>query len=191
MLPVWTKELSVHNDAIDEQHKKLFEIAGKAYALTNKQVTKEEIIVILRELLSYTQEHFKDEEAYMESIFYPNLEKHREKHKGIIKDMTSAVMQIKNINDLKEKLAVIAKKWLLEHILKEDMQIEKFRRNTCQIAIPEVSYEEVQEEQKIKYVCSCPNKVHNVPLKIHDRIQNEGANFNCKVCKEPIKLLGE
>ena len=71
MLPSWSKELSIHNDAIDEQHKKLFEIARRAYALTNKKATKEEIITILRELLNYTQEHFKDEEAYMESIYYP------------------------------------------------------------------------------------------------------------------------
>ena len=65
MLPSWSKELSVHNEAIDEQHKKLFEIAGRAYALTNKKATKEEIITILSELLNYTQEHFKDDEAYM------------------------------------------------------------------------------------------------------------------------------
>ena len=71
MLPSWSKELSVRNDAIDEQHKKLFEIAGRAYELTNKKATKEEIITILRELLNYTKEHFKDEEAYMESIYYP------------------------------------------------------------------------------------------------------------------------
>ena len=33
MLPSWSKELSVHNDAIDEQHKKLFEIEKKKLSL--------------------------------------------------------------------------------------------------------------------------------------------------------------
>lgn len=36
MLPTWTKDISVHNDKIDAQHKKLFEIAGRAYMMTEK-----------------------------------------------------------------------------------------------------------------------------------------------------------
>ena len=127
MLPTWSDDISVHNDSIDEQHKKLFEIAEMAYDLANKQTSKEEVIEILRELLQYTQEHFKDEEQYMASIYYPYLEQHRIKHREIIRDMTILITNIRNINDLKIKLGIIVKKWLLKHILKEDMQIEKFR----------------------------------------------------------------
>ena len=207
MLPSWSKELSVHNEAIDEQHKKLFEIAGRAYALTNKKATKEEIITILRELLNYTQEqkeeiitilrellnytqeHFKDEEAYMESIYYPRLIQHKERHREIIRDMTSAVMQIRNVDDLKEQLAVIAKKWLLEHIIREDMQIEKFRRSTCQITPQETKVKNIVEESKVQYTCNCQGKVHLVPLELHNKIQKENVIFNCKTCKGRIKLL--
>ena len=189
MLPSWSKELSVHNEAIDEQHKKLFEIAGRAYALTNKKATKEEIITILRELLNYTQEHFKDEEAYMESIYYPRLIQHKERHREIIRDMTSAVMQIRNVDDLKEQLAIIAKKWLLEHIIREDMQIEKFRRSTCQITPQETKVKNIVEESKVQYTCNCQGKVHLVPLELHNKIQKENVIFNCKTCKGRIKLL--
>ncbi len=192
MLPSWSKELSVHNDAIDEQHKHLFDIAGRAYALINKKATKEEIVTILKELLNYTQEHFRDEEDYMESICYPRLEQHREKHREIIRDMTNSVMQIRNVNDLKEKLAVIAKKWLLEHIIREDMQIEKFRRSVCQItsSMPKKSSNEAEyEEKKIKYTCQCKGKIHLVPLTLHNKIQKEKALFNCKVCKAIIQFL--
>lgn len=186
MLPVWSKDISVHNDRIDEQHKKLFEIAGRDYALTNKQTSKEEIIEILRELLQYTQEHFKDEEQYMASIYYPYLEQHKAKHREIIRDMTVSVTNIRNVNDLKTQLGVIAKKWLLEHILKEDMQIEKFRRNTCQLPAREIEDDFVEEKEK--YGCECPNKVHLVPLDVHKRIQ-EGAVFSCKVCSKQIRKI--
>lgn len=189
MLPSWTKDLSVHNEVIDEQHKKLFEIAGRAYALINKKATKEEIVAILKELLNYTQEHFKDEEEYMESIYYPRLEQHREKHREIIQDMTNSVMQIRNVDDLKEKLAMIAKKWLLEHIIREDMQIEKFRRSVCQIT-PSKPKNSSDEEKKIKYTCQCKGKIHLVPLALHNKIQKEKALFNCKVCKATIQFLG-
>lgn len=40
MLPAWSKEISVHNEKIDEQHKKLFEIAGRAYMMTEKNQAK-------------------------------------------------------------------------------------------------------------------------------------------------------
>ena len=106
--------------------------------------------------------------------------------------MTNSVMQIRNVDDLKEKLAVIAKKWLLEHIIREDMQIEKFRRSVCQItsSMPKKSSNEAEyEEKKIKYTCQCKGKIHLVPSTLHNEIQKEKALFNCKVCKAIIQFL--
>ncbi|VEG61881.1 Hemerythrin-like iron-binding protein [Campylobacter jejuni subsp. doylei] len=50
MLPKWDKTFSVHNAKIDEQHKKLFEIAGKVEYLIDKPVYKDEIKNLLAEL---------------------------------------------------------------------------------------------------------------------------------------------
>ncbi len=192
MLPSWSKEISVHNEKIDAQHKKLFEIAGRAYMMTEKKSSKEEVIGVLRELLEYTKEHFKDEEEYMQSISFPRLEAHRVRHQEIIKDMVSAVMQVQNLNGLKDEIAKIAKNWLLEHIIKEDMQIEKFRRNTC--PLPQAKPVESKNteiptnlgDRKIEYTCSCPNKVHYVPVEVDQKIRAGGV-FNCKVCKQAIQ----
>lgn len=191
MLPTWSKEISVHNEKIDEQHKKLFEIAGRAYMMTEKKSSKEEVIGVLRELLEYTKEHFKDEEEYMQSISFPRLEAHRVIHQDIIRDMVSAVTRVQNLNDLKDEIAKIAKNWLLVHIIKEDMQIEKFRRNTCPLPIkpaePKPEEKPVQtENKKIEYLCGCPNKVHYVPLDVDKKIRAGGV-FNCKVCKQAIQ----
>ncbi|TLD86972.1 hemerythrin family protein [Helicobacter sp. MIT 05-5294] len=191
MLPTWTKDISVHNDRIDAQHKKLFEIAGRAYMMTEKKSSKEEVIGVLRELLEYTKEHFKDEEEYMQSISFPRLEAHRAIHQGIIKDMVGAVTRVQNLNDLKDEIAKIAKNWLLVHIIQEDMQIEKFRRNTC--PLPQKQAEPEIEEQpsktadnKIEYICGCPNKIHYVPVDVDKKIRAGGV-FNCKACKQAIQ----
>ncbi|WP_297809607.1 hemerythrin family protein [uncultured Helicobacter sp.] len=189
MLPTWSKEISVHNEKIDEQHKKLFEIAGRAYMMTEKKSSKEEVIGVLRELLEYTKEHFKDEEAYMQSISFPRLEMHRGRHQEIIRDMISAVTQVQNLNNLKDEIAKIAKNWLLEHIIKEDMQIEKFRRNTCPLP-PQKPIEPNIEEQRLderkkEYICGCPQKVHYVSEEVDKKIRAGGV-FNCKVCKQVI-----
>ena len=64
----------------------------------------------------------------MESINYPELEPHRKIHKEIIKSMVHLIGSIKTTNDLKERLYLISKQWLLEHILFEDMKISEFVR---------------------------------------------------------------
>ena len=196
MLPEWSAAISVRNDDLDAQHKKLFEIAKRAYSFSYKQATKEEIIKLLRELLRYTQEHFHDEEIYMEAIGFPGLAEHREKHRAIVKEMTEIVKEIKTLDDLRDRLIIITKKWLFEHIIKEDMQYEKFRRTS--MAVPQIDIaqeiekiEEIAglEETAIKYICNCENKVHLVPYRVHEKIQSQDSVFCCKACKGPIKIF--
>lgn len=65
-------------------------------------------------------------------------------HKNIIHDMSYLIQNIKTTNDLKEKLYAISKKWLLEHMLYEDMKVEQYRSSEDD---GEVSFEEVKEEK--------------------------------------------
>ena len=113
---------------IDEQHKKLFELAGAVEDIAEHAVSKGKIKELLSEFFHYMRDHFSDEEKYMESINYPELEPHRKIHKEIIKSMVHLIGSIKTTNDLKERLYLISKQWLLEHILFEDMKISEFVR---------------------------------------------------------------
>ncbi|EDA5033099.1 bacteriohemerythrin, partial [Campylobacter jejuni] len=130
MLPKWDKTFSVHNAKIDEQHKKLFELAGKVEYLIDKPVYKDEIKNLLAEFFNYMKDHFYEEERYMELIKYPDIETHKKIHKHIIQSMIELIKNIKSTNDLKEKLYLAVKKWLLEHILYEDMKVEQYRRSS-------------------------------------------------------------
>ena len=56
---------------IDEEHKKLFEIADEAYELYKNEFIPDKydhIAKILNELRDYTKIHFQHEEEYMKSI---------------------------------------------------------------------------------------------------------------------------
>ncbi|OEV90398.1 chemotaxis protein [Campylobacter jejuni] len=77
MLPKWDDSYSVHNAKIDEQHKKLFELAGKVEYLIDKPVYKDEIKNLLAEFFNYMKDHFYEEERYMELIKYPDIETHK------------------------------------------------------------------------------------------------------------------
>lgn len=188
MLPKWDDKFSVHNSHIDAQHKQLFKLAGQAYALANKQITIEEIKALLMGFFDYMKKHFRDEEIYMEAIGYPDLERHHQIHRKIVQDLAGLIQETKNADDLKEKLAIIAKDWLLTHILQEDMKIEQYRRQSYKNgqAEEESSFEQTPQAEEIyHYVCNCPGKVHDVPYLVHKKIKN-GASFRCRSCKTAI-----
>lgn len=126
MLPKWSNEYSVHNFMIDEQHKKLFEIANIADNMIGRQTDALEIKKVLIALFEYMKTHFKDEEAYMRSINFPGYESHALKHRNIIGEMTLLVKNMKH--DFKQQLAIITEQWLLRHILQDDMMIGEYQQ---------------------------------------------------------------
>ncbi|EAK0822705.1 bacteriohemerythrin [Campylobacter lari] len=192
----WAKEYSVHNKTIDEQHKALFDIAKKAYLIAENHASISEIKSVLSELFEYVKTHFKDEEAYMESIAYPDLEHHKKIHQEITASLIALVKNIKTVNEFKAQLNVITEKWLLEHILKEDMKYHKYEKQK-QLQAKESTFEEdtsavecTFEEitpKYIIYVCGCLNEKHKIPHRVHLQIL-DGAKYNCKVCKKTIRI---
>lgn len=108
--------------------------------------------------------------------------------------MIDLIKNIKSTNDLKEKLYTVSKKWLLEHILYEDMKVEQYRRSSLSSEDDsEVSFEEVKEEKDDEtalyfYTCECVGQIHDVPFGIHQKIQLKGAKFKCKKCKMAIQF---
>ncbi|MCR2056355.1 bacteriohemerythrin [Campylobacter helveticus] len=193
MLPKWDDSFSVHNAKIDKQHKKLFELAAKVEMVSDRAVSKNDVKDLLAEFFNYMKDHFNDEEKYMHLINYPDLEAHRKIHKEIIQTMINLIKDIKSTNDLKEKLYVIAKKWLLEHILYEDMKVEKWRSaglsdDSGGSVSFELSEDDEDKEQFYLYICDCPGKVHDVPYAIHQKMELQGKKFICKNCKQAIRF---
>lgn len=193
MLPKWDDSYSVHNAKIDEQHKKLFELAGKVEFMFDKPVYKDDVKALLAEFFNYMKDHFNDEEKYMKLIGYPDLEEHKRIHKEIIQSMIDLIKNIKSTNDLKEKLYTVSKKWLLEHILYEDMKVEQYRRSSLASEDDgEVSFEEEGDEELENavylYICKCPGAIHDVPFGIHEKIKLQGKKFKCKKCREALEF---
>ncbi|MGD9718617.1 MAG: bacteriohemerythrin, partial [Sulfurimonadaceae bacterium] len=76
----WDNNYKIGIDAIDQQHKKLFVLVNKLYDLEDEGDFKQELKQILYDFSDYMKTHFKDEEAYMESIGYPALSEHKKYH---------------------------------------------------------------------------------------------------------------
>lgn len=121
-------EYKIGVEHIDEQHKKLFELADKAYMLLNDEFTIDKydrIVEILNELKDYTIFHFKSEEEYMESINYKRMFTQKIEHNRFIKALEEIDLTHvdQNQDESLVKMLEFLNQWLTEHILKNDKLI--------------------------------------------------------------------
>ena len=121
---------------IDEQHKTLFDIIRQANELVQERMLTDkydEIMDILDELHSYTEDHFRDEEAYMKKIKYPKLPQQVSAHNAFIDKLVKLDLgDIDYIDEHQqeylEDLIVYLLDWLTHHILIMDHQIAEWAK---------------------------------------------------------------
>ncbi len=124
----WSEDYKIGIEKIDQQHEKLFEIAGRAYNLlkNNFRIDKyDEIVEIIEELKAYTAYHFKTEEDYMESISYKRFFSQKVAHNDFIEKING--IDLKKVDNdqgqhLLEILDFVAN-WIKDHILGQDKLI--------------------------------------------------------------------
>lgn len=124
----WKQDYVLGVKIIDEQHKKLFEIAGRAFQLLKNDFRTDkydEIVAILGELKDYTIFHFKTEEEYMMSIGYKKFLSHKVYHNDFIEAINNADLSKidKNQDEYIMELLGFVAKWIDDHILQKDKQI--------------------------------------------------------------------
>ena len=122
------EEYKIGIESIDEQHKKLFELADKAYMLLKDAFSLDKydkIVEIVEELKEYTIFHFKSEEEYMESINYKRLFTQKIEHEKFIKSLDDIDLRHldQNQDDSLVKMLNFLNEWLTEHILGNDKLI--------------------------------------------------------------------
>lgn len=125
---VFTEEYMTGIPLIDGEHETLFEIIGEANDLVKAELLHDkydEILKILGKLKDYTNEHFQDEEEYMESIQYPGLEAQKMAHQAFVSKLEEIDLDQVDQNQQKylEELMEFLFGWLSNHILKSDKLI--------------------------------------------------------------------
>lgn len=113
---------------IDEEHKKLFEIANTGYELLTNEFIPDKydyIMEVVDELRDYTKYHFDHEETYMNSIKYKRLLSQKVSHDDFIDKINSYDSEIVDENQKESLLELLEflTTWLVEHIYKQDKLI--------------------------------------------------------------------
>lgn len=117
-------------EQIDNEHRRLFELADELYTLKHEQFIPDKydnIRDILTELRDYTNTHFEHEEEYMKSIGYTRMFTQKVQHdelREIIHGWDLDAIDENQDAAIDEMLATITD-WLVNHILKQDKLIGK------------------------------------------------------------------
>lgn len=128
----WRKQLSVGNEEIDRQHKRLINLINEMY---NSLVTgrgKDTIRWVMDELVDYTKTHFGYEESFMAKIEYPYIAEHLHEHEGL----TEQVLELSRrsmLPDVEMGLVLetlnFLKDWLMRHIIASDLKCIKYAKS--------------------------------------------------------------
>jgi len=120
-LLVWSNMFAVGVKEIDDQHKKLVDLANKLNDEMAAGRGKEVLGRILSDLISYTQYHFATEEKLMKQHSYAQAAGHMEQHKQLV----ATVAELKKKYDKGEatltgEVMTFLRDWLTKHILNTD-----------------------------------------------------------------------
>lgn len=124
----WKDDFKIGIYEIDNQHRRLFEIAEDTYNLLKNEFILDKydkIIELISELKDYAKYHFKSEEDYMEKIGYKRLLSHKVEHKDFIEKIDS--IDVFKIDQNQEayvmELLDFIVNWISNHILEKDKKI--------------------------------------------------------------------
>ena len=117
----WQPIYSVNVSKMDEQHKKLIKLVSDLQDAMNQKKGDVQVAETLKQLRSYTVNHFADEEALMAKYGYPDLTNHKKLHKELV----AKVDQLEKDMKAGGKLVVVnvmmmLNEWLFGHITKAD-----------------------------------------------------------------------
>jgi hemerythrin len=129
MRPQFEAKYSVGIEQVDQEHRRLFEIAGRAYdgLSANDEAAEAATRAAVAELLDYTATHFASEESLMESTGYPDLAEHRQQHQHLLAQAHDMEMRTEfGDQSMPVELNHFIHRWLVDHIEGSDKKFGEF-----------------------------------------------------------------
>ncbi|MBC8267998.1 MAG: hemerythrin family protein [Rhodospirillaceae bacterium] len=122
----WRDSLSVGNDFIDDDHKKLFVLINQ-YEIAVQQKNPVILEDAFNGLVEYAHSHFEREQNLMEAVHYPDRRAHADQHTILIDSMDDfhkSLTKEKSIDI--GKVSKFLHDWLIDHVINEDMKLKPY-----------------------------------------------------------------
>lgn len=121
----WVTANSVHIEILDDQHRKLFEIAN--HLMDVFESDSDDLLTVIDGLLNYISVHFRDEHTVMIKAKYPGFMAHSQEHQHFIEKVQEFLSGYRNDDkNLGLNMVVFMKEWIRDHTTGKDLQYAEF-----------------------------------------------------------------
>ena len=126
----WKDYYKLGIQIIDEQHKRLFDIAQEAEEMIElpEYLDKfDDIVALLNELRDYIKYHFQQEEELLLEIKYKQFFSHKVEHNDFIEYIYSFDLEDIDQHQNERGITIVTMliEWLIEHVLVKDKEWSK------------------------------------------------------------------
>lgn len=129
---IWTDEMSVGNAKIDNDHKYLISIINTIETALNCEAPVQVLSAYVSQLIDFSHEHFKREEAYQAEIKYPFQESHKNEHKVLMEQIKQIQENLRLHADAEAYifttpgLVNILSDWFMNHFKQKDITMKEY-----------------------------------------------------------------
>ena len=131
MYAEFTDDLVTGNEMIDTQHRELISKINDLLKSCEERSNQSGAARMLNFLADYTEYHFNAEEALQESINYPGIKEHKEKHEELrrtVQELHEMLTEEEGPTDaFVEKVTEKIRDWLYYHIQTFDRSVAEFK----------------------------------------------------------------
>jgi hemerythrin-like metal-binding protein len=123
----WTPALETGHPIIDRDHRQLIDTLNSLEDALKKGAGKEEMGRIIGFLNTYTREHFRREEGYMQQVRCPAHGTNCSAHAELVKKLDGWVQQLNTTGATTLLVLTVfreANQWIHQHILKVDCRLK-------------------------------------------------------------------
>lgn len=121
----WSDEYNLNVDKIDDDHKQIVRLINILIEEINIG-KKPAMIKAFNDLINFSKQHFDEEEDYMRSFNYPQLDAHAKVHKRLISQLHDHRDSINRGEFNGSKVVLFIQNWLLSHIMGIDNDYVKY-----------------------------------------------------------------
>lgn len=118
----WDDAYLIGHNEVDSEHRGIFELLKKIHSCGDDLA---KTLDVVKEIIKHTKIHFINEENFMKSINYKDIDSHKSLHKDIADKLNTIIKNIKTMS-LEEVVMSIDDfiyKTILPHILLEDKKV--------------------------------------------------------------------
>ena len=125
----WRKDYAVGVAQIDAEHHGLFDLVNEFHDTYAHGDSRRKAAQVLNRLVAYAEEHFQHEEQLMGESGYPLLDQQKELHSELVASIFAINERLAaDTARASTEILPFIKNWLVEHIVKNDMDIGEFLR---------------------------------------------------------------